>query len=123
MLLKVGVKSSIVETVQEWLNQLGYKHECPNGNTEPLDEDGIFGAKTEVVVKSFQQDEGLSVDGIVGPNTLKALEKAYYEALRDRDSPVESLLSSTNYTLERVNADKYDVGYNRFKLRNDIANA
>ena len=35
--------------------------------------DGIFGAKTEAAVKSFQRGKGLTVDGIVGPRTWAAL--------------------------------------------------
>jgi peptidoglycan hydrolase-like protein with peptidoglycan-binding domain len=35
--------------------------------------DGIFGAKTDAAVKSFQQSEGLTVDGIAGPLTWGAL--------------------------------------------------
>lgn len=34
---------------------------------------GIFDAATEVAVKKFQQQKGLSADGIVGPRTRKAL--------------------------------------------------
>ncbi|MCM3444395.1 N-acetylmuramoyl-L-alanine amidase [Metabacillus halosaccharovorans] len=35
--------------------------------------DGIYGPKTEAKVKAFQKSKGLSVDGIVGKNTWKAL--------------------------------------------------
>lgn len=31
--------------------------------------DGVFGSSTETAVKTFQGDNGLTVDGIVGPNT------------------------------------------------------
>lgn len=38
-----------------------------------LEADGIFGAKTEAAVRTFQKEYGLSVDGIVGPKTWGAL--------------------------------------------------
>ncbi len=38
--------------------------------------DGKFGAKTEAAVKLFQQDWGLTVDGIIGPVTWAKLDQA-----------------------------------------------
>jgi peptidoglycan hydrolase-like protein with peptidoglycan-binding domain len=38
--------------------------------------DGDFGRATEAAVKEFQQDHGLNQDGVVGPLTYDALEKA-----------------------------------------------
>jgi len=35
--------------------------------------DGIFGAKTESVIREFQRRAGIAVDGIVGPDTWRAL--------------------------------------------------
>jgi peptidoglycan hydrolase-like protein with peptidoglycan-binding domain len=35
--------------------------------------DGIFGPITDAAVEDFQGDEGLGVDGIVGPQTWSAL--------------------------------------------------
>jgi peptidoglycan hydrolase-like protein with peptidoglycan-binding domain len=40
---------------------------------EPSGIDGIFGTRTKHAVRSFQQSEGLEVDGIVGPATWRAL--------------------------------------------------
>lgn len=53
-----------VESLQERLNELKYN----SGEV-----DGIFGKKTEIAVKNFQSDNGLTADGIVGKNTCKAL--------------------------------------------------
>lgn len=52
---------------QDDLNTLGY-------NTGGLD--GIFGARTQEAVRNYQQRVGLSVDGIVGCNTWRALQEA-----------------------------------------------
>ena len=38
-----------------------------------LSRDGIFGPKTDERVRQFQDDNGLAVDGIVGPNTWRTL--------------------------------------------------
>ncbi len=38
--------------------------------------DGKFGAKTEAAVKLFQQDWGLTADGIIGPVTWQKLDQA-----------------------------------------------
>lgn len=43
---------------------------------EPITADGKFGSKTEAAVKNFQKLYGLTVDGVVGPKTWDALEKA-----------------------------------------------
>jgi peptidoglycan hydrolase-like protein with peptidoglycan-binding domain len=45
----------------------------------PGDLDGTFGPKTDIAVKDFQQSEGLTVDGVVGPITWSHLNP-YREA-------------------------------------------
>ena len=62
--IKRGSKGEVVELVQRMLNEKGYA--CGSA-------DGIFGAKTESAVRSYQKAKGLSVDGIVGDNTYAKL--------------------------------------------------
>ncbi|MGH9120184.1 MAG: peptidoglycan-binding domain-containing protein [Acidimicrobiales bacterium] len=63
-LLKKGDRGPAVKTIQEDLTKLGYEHGKP---------DGIFGPRTEAVVKQAQEDNGLPADGVVGPATRGAL--------------------------------------------------
>lgn len=58
------VANTDVRTVQNKLAALGY---------DPGPADGIPGPRTFQAVRQFQQNQGLEVDGIVGPATLKAL--------------------------------------------------
>lgn len=41
-----------------------------------LDPDGIYGYLTELVCRQFQEEKGLQVDGVVGPETWKAAWEA-----------------------------------------------
>jgi hypothetical protein len=54
MLLKIGSRGKEVKELQEFLD---------------IQADGIFGKGTETAVKRWQSDNGLVVDGIVGPTT------------------------------------------------------
>ena len=65
--VKRGSISNYVLVAQDDLNTLGYR-------TGGLD--GIFGAQTENAVRAYQSQVGLSVDGIVGCNTWRALQEA-----------------------------------------------
>ena len=64
--LSYGSQGSEVTELQKLLNQNGYT----------LDEDGIFGSKTQEAVRDYQQKNNLDVDGIVGTNTWGALTNA-----------------------------------------------
>ena len=50
--------------VQQKLKELGYYKGAI---------DGIIGTQSKTAIRNFQRDYGLTVDGIVGPKTLKAL--------------------------------------------------
>lgn len=70
--LKKGSKGDEVKTMQTMLIACGYS--CGSAGA-----DGDFGNNTLAAVKAFQKDKGLTVDGIYGPVTKAALEKAYAE--------------------------------------------
>ena len=63
-LSKYGSRGDEVKQIQTKLKRWGYY----NGNV-----DGIFGSQTLEAVKYFQRKNGLTVDGIAGPATLKAM--------------------------------------------------
>lgn len=63
-LSKYGSRGDEVTQIQTKLKRWGYY----NGNI-----DGIYGSQTVEAVKYFQRKNGLTVDGIAGPQTLKAM--------------------------------------------------
>ena len=62
----IAFKNNEVEALSKYgkLKRWGYY----NGNV-----DGIFGSQTQEAVRYFQRKNGLTVDGIAGPATLKAM--------------------------------------------------
>jgi murein L,D-transpeptidase YcbB/YkuD len=64
-----GSRGSDVSTMQRYLIALGYS--C--GSTGV---DGIFGTNTRAAVRSFQANNGLTVDGVCGTQTWAALIRA-----------------------------------------------
>ena len=73
--LRHGSEGPQVEQVQARLNEIF---------EEQVDVDGIYGDHTEEMVMAFQDDRGISVDGIVGPATWGAL---FAEAEEDSGEP------------------------------------
>lgn len=63
-LSKYGSRGDEVRQIQTKLKRWGYY----NGNV-----DGIYGSQTQEAVRYFQRKNKLSVDGIAGPATLKAM--------------------------------------------------
>lgn len=125
MIIKLGSKGSTVSTIQEWLAFLGYKFKKPDGTFESLTVNGIFDEKTESVVMNFQTSESVYSDGIVGPVTMKTLEKAYTNRVLELNSPGTDFSDAVQnrFPLERVYADHYDEGYTKLFMRCDAADA
>lgn len=68
-LLQRGSKGKDVKALQDQLLSLGYK--LPRFGA-----DSDFGKETEDAVKAFQEDQGIGVDGIAGPDTFSKLAAA-----------------------------------------------
>jgi hypothetical protein len=64
--LRCGDDGDFVKGAQSYLSYIGYR--CTA--------DGIFGSETKSAVISFQADNGLTTDGIIGPLTWQCLN--YY---------------------------------------------
>ncbi len=64
--LRLGDRGTDVMEIQALLTKIGY-------DSGPID--GIFGSKTQQAVIEFQQENGLTPDGIIGGNTYGLLER------------------------------------------------
>ncbi len=73
-----SLQNANVRTSQDQLTALGFD----TGGS-----DGIAGPKTAAAVRAFQEANGLTVDGIIGPQTLRALEAATNKAAQPPGPP------------------------------------
>lgn len=92
--LRKGSRGDDVKTLQETLNAMGY--DCGTA-------DGIFGVKTEIAVRSFQQENGLAADGIAGKNTLTLL----YNQDRKEEGTYKVVICGLAYEAAAELASKY----------------
>ncbi|MBU3209757.1 peptidoglycan-binding protein [Clostridium algidicarnis] len=97
--LKIGSKGSDVMKIQAVLKKIGY-------TTGSLD--GIFGNDTKNAVIGFQQNNGLTADGIIGEETCKILNKF--------------LLGYEDYIL-RAGDNIYDIARTHYTTMNKIVTA
>ena len=87
-LSKYGSRGEEVRTIQTKLKRWGYY----KGNV-----DGIYGSQTLEAVKYFQRKNGLTVDGIAGTNTLRAM--GIYNSSGNSSSNSSSSTNSSDLNL------------------------
>ena len=100
--LRIGSTGSAVRTIQRQLNRIAQDY--PFFGT--LNVDGIFGESTAEVVKKFQKQFGLTVDGIVGRATwykisyiyvsVKKLAELSSEGVPNDGAPVDGVYPGTS---------------------------
>ena len=81
--LRRGDRGTSVEQVQFWLQQLAEF----DPDLRSLAVDGIFGSGTEAAVKAFQEKNGLTADGVVGPATWQKLYEIYADVTNQLLAP------------------------------------
>lgn len=97
--IRRGNKGEDVRYVQTILYNLGY-------DLGPCGIDGDFGRATEAAVKEFQRDHKLNADGVVGPLTYEALEKA-----NQKPAPAEKLYAVLIPHLDKTQAEAIRNNY------------
>ena len=70
-MLRNGSRGPAVQELQTRLNI--WLSRTPGVGLAPLVADGIFGARTDAMVRAFQRNRRLQADGIAGPLTWNAL--------------------------------------------------
>ena len=99
--IRRGNKGADVIECQTMLTRLGY-------DIGSCGIDGDFGRATEAAVRSFQSDNKLVVDGVVGPMTWDALDKAVAQL---NEKPSEKIYSVIIRGLDKAQADAIANNY------------
>ncbi|ASL01860.1 XVIPCD domain-containing protein [Xanthomonas citri] len=111
--LRDNARGAEVRTLQQTLQQLGYKD--AGGNE--LKADGAYGQRTSDAVKAFQRAHGLQDDGVVGRDTQAALKQAEKTPLlSEKTNPDHPLFNQAVNKLEQL-------GPNAFASRQQLVNA
>lgn len=96
--LRQGMRGAMVLDLQDSLSRLNYF----SGKL-----DGVFGPLTDTAVRSFQRDNGLTVDGIVGRRTWGMLDRAHPKP--SRDVTKADLVNSGSRTMKQAKTVKTAV--------------
>lgn len=112
MILRLGSKGQEVKELQQLLN---------------IDSDGIFGRGTEKAVKKFQHENGLVVDGIVGPVTLKRIKNSSDKTINpvvlrldSKGEEVKKLQKSLNLVSDGIFGRGTENAVKEFQLKSGL---
>lgn len=100
-----GASGSEVTEIQERLQRLGYFNQSPTG---------VFGSVTRSAVIQFQQDNGLTADGVVGEQTMRVLFSPSASGLRGQGYGIPSVLESPRFSTSQQNYDPIIQDRDRF---------
>ena len=73
-----GINKTEVKNLQNFLRALNY-------DFEDYELDGVFGLSTKEAVKKFQQNNKIKIDGIIGKETIKVINRSCHKPLKNRD--------------------------------------
>ncbi len=89
--LKIGDSTPEVNAAQQMLKALGYNK---------VSTKGYFDETTENVVKQFQKDNDLTVDGIITKDTTMKLMELIQQKIKDNDTQLEKAISVLKESLK-----------------------
>lgn len=109
ILVRAGSRGSSVREVQELLIEKGYLNDTA---------DGVAGEKTVAAIKNFQKAAGLTVDGVCGNDTYRALAGHDYEGINDSFNLAGSrvmYVSATAYSAQDPGLSAYTASGTRVR--------
>lgn len=102
--IRKGSKGAVVKEMQEMLQKLGY-------NLGICGIDGDYGTATAAAVRAFQSDNRLVVDGVCGPMTWDALEKAVKQISPKKPAESETVYAVIISGLDKTQAETIAANY------------
>ena len=107
--IRKGNKGDVVRECQRILDKLGY-------NLGICGVDGDYGTATDAAVRAFQREHGLIVDGVCGPMTWDALDKAVNQS---GQKPAEKTYTVMITGLDKTQAEAIAGNYPGALIKED----